>query len=198
MIKLKNTKRFSREERRAQIIGASITLLENGGTKALTTSAISKKVGISEANIYKHFKDKNEIIHFILETISDELINEFNEIINSKISNEEKLKNIFMVRFKFLSKNKGLPRILFSQDLHIGNEDARQKLYEKIELMMEKTREIFKKLPKSKEIDPELFVNMFFGLQHFLTLKFILSGFSISIVKEGEKLWENFEKFIMR
>lgn len=52
----------SREERRREIIAATLAILAERGMHAWTTSALADRVGVSEAAIFRHFEDKDEIL----------------------------------------------------------------------------------------------------------------------------------------
>ena len=51
---------------RIKIIEALISLLEQKEFNAVTTAEIAKKAGVTEALIYKYFKDKRDLLHQVL------------------------------------------------------------------------------------------------------------------------------------
>lgn len=53
---------LSREERRAQIVEATLSILAEDGLHALTTSTLAGRVGVSEATLFKHFESKDAIL----------------------------------------------------------------------------------------------------------------------------------------
>ncbi|HDH53599.1 MAG TPA: TetR/AcrR family transcriptional regulator, partial [Nitrospirae bacterium] len=63
----KTAKKFDRKTRRAQIVQAALRIIGSRGVGALTTAAIAKEVGISEANLYRHFENKEEILNAMTE-----------------------------------------------------------------------------------------------------------------------------------
>lgn len=52
----------SREERRAEIVEATLAILAEEGMHAWTTAALAARVGCSEATLFKHFASKDEIL----------------------------------------------------------------------------------------------------------------------------------------
>lgn len=52
----------SREERRTQIVDATLAILAEEGMHAWTTATLAERVGCSEATVFKHFRDKEEIL----------------------------------------------------------------------------------------------------------------------------------------
>ncbi len=51
---------------RIKIVQALISLLEQKEFNAITTAEIAKKAGVTEALIYKYFKDKRDLLHQVL------------------------------------------------------------------------------------------------------------------------------------
>ena len=59
-------RRLSSEERRSQIVKISAELFSRKGFKGTTTKAIAKKVGISEAMIFRYFPTKDDLYNAII------------------------------------------------------------------------------------------------------------------------------------
>lgn len=47
--------------RRDQIVRATLSIISRKGVSSLTTAALAREVGISEANLYRHFRNKDKI-----------------------------------------------------------------------------------------------------------------------------------------
>lgn len=52
----------SHEERRREIMDATLTILVEEGAHAWTTAALAARAGVSEATLFKHFSNKEEIL----------------------------------------------------------------------------------------------------------------------------------------
>lgn len=63
----------SGEERRAEIVRATLAILAEEGLHAWTTSALAERVGVSEATLFKHFDTKDDILSSALEQQAEEL-----------------------------------------------------------------------------------------------------------------------------
>lgn len=61
-----STKRLPREERRRQILKASLELFAERGYRNTTTSALAARVGVAEPVLYQHFEGKKEILLTLL------------------------------------------------------------------------------------------------------------------------------------
>jgi AcrR family transcriptional regulator len=60
-------KRLTGDERRRKIIQAAMYVFSRSGFSGATTRKIAQKAGISEAMIYSHFKDKEDLYSAIIE-----------------------------------------------------------------------------------------------------------------------------------
>ena len=54
-------------ERQKEIIKASLELITNKGIQGLTIKNLSKKIGVTEPAIYRHFESKTQILISMLE-----------------------------------------------------------------------------------------------------------------------------------
>lgn len=60
-------KRLTGDERRREIIHAAMEVFSRSGFSGATTKKIAEKAGISEAMIYSHFKDKEDLYSAIID-----------------------------------------------------------------------------------------------------------------------------------
>ena len=123
---LKGHTKVGTEIRREQIIRAALDIIADTGTRGLTTSALAKKIGMSEANLYRHFKNKEEILLNTVNKIGEGLLQNLEAVRNLKTDNcLLKLKNLFQSHLRYIEENKGIPRLLFSEEIHAGNKKVR-------------------------------------------------------------------------
>jgi AcrR family transcriptional regulator len=61
--------RKSSEERKAEVLQESLRILHEEGVHALTLRSIASAVGISEAALFRHFRNKEEIMEQLADTI---------------------------------------------------------------------------------------------------------------------------------
>ena len=63
--------------RRAQIMEAAGKIIIRRGSEHLTVKGIALEVGISEGDIYRHFKSKKDVLLFLLDSVRDRLLSEY-------------------------------------------------------------------------------------------------------------------------
>ncbi|GER94022.1 TetR/AcrR family transcriptional regulator [hot springs metagenome] len=202
MKKGKRGLRLSRDLRRKQIVEAALTIIANKGVSSLTTASIARKVGISESNLYRHFNSKDEIFQDAVEKIREGLLQNINAVsAMTDADANERLRMLFVFHLDYIEKNKGIPRLIFSEEVHIGNRKLKDRLLSVINLYSAKLESFVKEGQEKglikKDIECHAISLMFIGMIQILTMKWSLSGFSFPLVDEGKKLWMNFEKCLM-
>ena len=197
---LKSTAKLSTDIRRDQIAQAALRIIAVKGVSGLTTAAIAKEAGISEANIYRHFRSKEEILSVTAEKVGEGLKRNIESVfkINPDYSPLMKLKRAFMQHLEYIEKNEGIPRLVFSDEMHTGRQDIREKLLQSITSYSAVLESLIKKGQKAgviqKGLKSKSAAMMFIGLVQVTTLRWTLSSFSFSLVTEGMKIWEDYEK----
>jgi AcrR family transcriptional regulator len=195
----KPIKKVRGEVRRVQIVHAALKIIGSQGMGGLTTAAIAKEIGMSEANLYRHVKNKDEIYGACFEYVRNRIRENMDSATAGADSPIKTLRRFFLLQVSLMEQNRGLPRFLFSDELHL-----RRKLREKIIKTMHahsmKLASFIQEGQRQKlirvDLNAETTALMLIGLVQGLTFRWSLSGFSFSFAREGMKLWKNFEKCI--
>lgn len=107
--------------RQFEIIEAAGKLLSTGGISNLTTKNLALEMQFSEAALYRHFKNKSEIVigmlNYLAISMDTRIVESLSLIDNPLI----KLEVIFIDQFKFFSKNSHFLVAIFSDGLWENN-----------------------------------------------------------------------------
>ncbi len=116
------TTRRSTQERKAQIADAAIKIIGEMGLRAFTVAHIAQEVGIKDGSIFRHFKNKNEIVLAAL----DRLEGFFEESSSDLIDNPLDRLGVFYVnKIKVFTSQPGIQALVFSDQLiHAGGQQA--------------------------------------------------------------------------
>jgi AcrR family transcriptional regulator len=186
--------------RRDQIVQAALKIIGKKGVSGLTTAGIAREVGISEANLYRHFKNKGAILYETGKGIGDAMRKNIESVLKRDDLPLAKLKRAFLLHLEFIEKNEGVPRLGFSEEMHVGNEKLKKEFLKNINIYSSGLESIIKEGQRSDairpDLDPRSTAAMLIGLMQVTVMKWSLSGFSFSLGTEGVKLWKNFEKCI--
>ena len=192
-------KKESTEVRKEQIVRAALEIIGKDGIQGLTTSGIAKAVGISEANIYRHFKNKDAILTATVEDLEDNISNILKKVTTREISPLDKLRQIFKLHLSHIQENKGVPRLVFSSELHF-RQDLRDKLSSLIDGYLKMLTGILDEGVEDGSvksvIDTTAMARLFVGMIQLSALRWSLSDFNIFLLKEGDKLWREYRKCI--
>lgn len=125
--------------RRQQILEALASMLEATPGGKVTTAALAKEVGVSEAALYRHFPSKAKMFEGLIEFIEETLFTRVSAITEQNLPAMEQCNKILFLLMGFCAKNPGITRII-TGDALVG-ETARlrartAKLFERLETQL--------------------------------------------------------------
>lgn len=100
---------------RQRLIEAARSLFAERGYDGTTTAAIASSAGVAEGTIYRHFKDKKELLFACLEPVISEAFERNLAKAENGISLRELVENMVRERMRILRENRDIYRILFTQ-----------------------------------------------------------------------------------
>ena len=179
------TKKLS--DRQNEIIKISLELIAEKSIQGLTIKNISSKLGVVESAIYRHFKNKIEILSTILETIKgNSLSNNLDKTSNTLSQLEEGLKK----RFKIFASFPALVSVVFSEDLFQNEsllinktKDIMQKSIDDLVVIIEHGQ---KKDEIRKDIEAEYLALMIIGSLRMFVKQWKMDNYSFNLVERGD------------
>ena len=97
---------------RIKIVKALSKLLETQRFNDITTSEIAKTAGVTEALIYKYFKDKRDLLHEVLREYLEDYVFQMKQKTKNIKNWKERLYTLLKLHFHLYSINRVLPKIL--------------------------------------------------------------------------------------
>lgn len=122
-------KRLGTDIRQEQIAEAALDIVRSGGVKALSVAAVAEKVGIVASAVYRHYKNKNEIVAAVLQLIQTRLNGHFQSVAMLDREPVEKLQLLLTNHIELIGNNNAIPRIIFSEEVLGGMPEKRHQLY---------------------------------------------------------------------
>lgn len=188
------------EVRKEQIAQAALNLIATHGLKNLSISGVARRVGIVPSAIYRHFKDKNELINSVLAHIQTLLLNNIKEVCLETSSPINRLRRLLFRHIRLIRENLGIPRIVFSEDVYLGPPERRRMVYEIVNNYLSQVENIVRHGQRSGEIlsdiDAATLSVMFLGLIQPAGLLWHMSNGSFDVTKFAEKAWKIFSQNI--
>lgn len=182
--------------RKEEIIQAALEVVGKNGVRALTIAAIAAAAGMSEANIYRHFSGKDDIYSAIAEFIGSSVMINASAIAGGSRKPLEKLETIYFSHVALIIEHPGIPRFVFSDDIHLGQRNLADTLALRIGNYIETITGVIAAGIAEGDLKPGLFPRetalTLLGMIQFTALRWTISNASFEIRPEAEKLWQNF------
>ncbi|MBT4477893.1 MAG: TetR/AcrR family transcriptional regulator [Flavobacteriales bacterium] len=189
-------------ERQIEIIDASKDLIGRKGIQNLTIKNLAKKMSFSEPALYRHFKDKTEILKSLLLFHREIIKSGIFKILNSDQSSLEKFQEILKFKFDHIKKNPAIVMVIFSENSFQYSSVLSSIVSKIMKQRSKKIIELLKEGQKNNEIrddiDPEQLATIIMGGIRKTILNWKLEGFKSDLNLEGEKLWITIEKLIKK
>lgn len=190
--------RISTEERQASIIDEAIRIIHELGYQAFSIRELSKRVGISEPAIYRHFLNKEDIVLGILGRFNEFDLSLFQEM--KKYEKPiEKIQRFVRYHFDFLEKNPGMTSIIFAEDIFNQSSLIR----EKVLLIMRKRKRILRAIIDEAILNNQVvdlktdeILTVILGVIRLAVLEWRLSEFAYPLSQRGTKIAETVGKLI--
>jgi TetR/AcrR family transcriptional regulator len=104
--------------RRDAILQTLAGMLESTTNGRITTAALAREVGVSEAALYRHFASKAKMYEGLLEFAEETLFSAINTLSSGQGSTETVCGNMLLVVLTFAERNPGITRLLCGDALH--------------------------------------------------------------------------------
>ena len=124
--------------RKEQILHSLMEMLEDPNI-CVTTAALAKRVGVSEAALYRHFASKAQMFDALIEFVEDTVFSRAKIIQQQELSALAQCQQILTLLLTFVERNAGISRILTGEALTGENERLGSRvnqLFEKLETQL--------------------------------------------------------------
>lgn len=101
-----------KSSRRQQILEALAFMLGDAPGSRITTAALAKEVGVSEAALYRHFPSKTKMFEGLIEFIEETIFSRASLINAEEATAIKRCERIIFLLLTFSERNPGISRIL--------------------------------------------------------------------------------------
>ena len=189
------------EERKKEIVQATMDLTAEVGIKKVTTQAIADKVGIAQPTVFRHFKTREAIFEAVIGWISENLFKAISKGINPAASADEKLHSLLQRQLSFISKHRAIPKVLFSDLLHLESPKLKSALQEIMSRYMKRVAQLLNEGIEQElfreELDADETARYITAMVQGLVLRWSIYEFSFSLEHEADSIW-NFLQPVLR
>lgn len=192
--------KLSNEVRREQIAQAALLLLATQGVKGLSMAALARNVGLVPSAIYRHFRNKEEVMDAVVDALRQRLLHNVRIVSRESENPLEQLRRLLALHVRLILEHHSLPRILFSGEIDAGQPKRKARLLASLEAYLAEVASIVRRGQESdlirKEVSPETVAILFLGVLQPAAILRHLSDGEFDAAKHVEQAWPLFRQAI--
>ncbi len=175
--------------RKEQILGSLAMMLEESPGTRITTAGLAKKVGVSEAALYRHFPSKAKMYEGLIEFIESTVFSRISVILAENNATEDRCFQMMFLMLGFAEKNPGITRILTGDPLSGESDRLRVRVAQFFERLETQFRQVLREADIRDEsraaIDVNVAAGMMMNLVEGRLSQFVRSNFQ----RQPTELW---------
>lgn len=182
------------EERRKEIVQATMELTAEQGIKKVTTQAIADRVGIAQPTVFRHFKTREAIFAAVIGWISENLFKAISKGMDPSAPADEKLHLLLQRQLGFISKHRAVPKVLFSDLLHLESPKLKAALQEVMSRYSKRVTQLLNEGIETglfrEDLDADETARYITAMIQGLVLRWSIYEFSFPLEKEADLIWK--------
>tara|TARA_B110000091_G_scaffold2804_1_gene2724 strand:+ start:631 stop:1257 length:627 start_codon:yes stop_codon:yes gene_type:complete len=179
--------------RKDQILQALARMLEAAPGQRITTAALAREVGVSEAALYRHFPSKARMFEGLIKFIEDTLFARITRIINEEDSAEIRCHNILLLLLTFCDRNPGMTRLLTGDALAGETERLRERIAQFFSRLESQLKQVLREAQIRENlkttISPTILANLLLASVEGRLAQFVRSEFKVSPLDNWDTQW---------
>lgn len=180
------------EERKSEIVEATLRLADKVGPDRLATGQIAQAVGLTQAALFRHFPKKQDLWEAVAARIGEKFQQRWLAIERGPSDPLDRLRGIVAAQLKLIQSMPAIPAILFSRELHVENRALRvifAEFMKNFHLRVERLIAAAQRDGRLRgDIEPRDAAFLVIGLVQGLVLRWSVSGRGFDLPTEGERL----------
>ena len=187
-------KSASKTPRRQHILECLAHMLEASPGERITTAALAREVGVSEAALYRHFPSKSKMFEGLIEFIEETIFSRISVILTEEKSTLKRCELLIGLLLAFAERNPGLTRLLTGDALTGETERLRVRIAQFFDRLETQLRQILREAELREGLHPQLPVgaaaNLMIALVDGKIVEFVRSGFKRSPTESWQDQWQ--------
>ena len=187
-----------RGSRKAQILEALAAELERSPGGRITTAALARGVGVSEAALYRHFPSKARMFEGLIVFAEETVFARINQILENERDTRRRCASICYLMLGFADRNPGITRVLLGDALVGENERLLGRVEQFFARFETQLRQVLREaklrdgeaIPEGPEAGASLLLALVEGRLH----QFLRTRFSVSPLRDWESQWQLLER----
>jgi TetR/AcrR family transcriptional regulator len=186
-----NSHKISRKD---QILQSLARMLEASPGERITTAALAKEVGVSEAALYRHFPSKARMFEGLIKFIEDTLFQRISRILKEEENAHERCHKILTLLLTFADKNPGMTRLLTGDALAGETERLRERIAQFYDRFEAQLKQVLREAQIRENMKPSIsaisLANLLLATCEGRLLQFVRSEFEDSPLEHWDLQWQ--------
>lgn len=188
------------EIRREQIAEAVLSFVAAHGVSRLSMAQVARRVGLVPSGIYRHFKNKDEMILAALDRIEARLQANIRAAAEENPDPVEQLRGLLIRHVRVIREGRAVPRIIFSDDAHSGHPGRKQRVQQILGAYLGRIAELVRQGQEEGKIRPELdpptAALMLIGIVVPAGILWHVTDGKFDVTKHAERAWQIYHRAI--
>lgn len=150
------SKPSNKASRRQQILESLAHMLEASPGARITTAALAREVGVSEAALYRHFPSKSKMFEGLIEFIEDTIFTRISMILSEEPGALRRCEQILLLLLTFTERNPGITRLLTGDALTGETERLRDRVMQLFERVETQIKQVLREAELREGLRPNL------------------------------------------
>lgn len=193
---------MSKPNRRQEILEALALMLEKNPGSRITTAALARQVGVSEAALYRHFPSKAKMLEGLIEFVEESLFSRVNRIMIEEPTAQQRCNKLLWLLLSFAERNPGLARLLAGDALQGETERLRSRMRQLFDRLETQLRLVLREWAVTRVPGPELgtaaAANLFLSAAEGRINQFVRTDFRSLPTASWEEQWQALERAVFR
>ena len=188
---MENNQKLSRKD---QILQCLARMLETSPGERITTAALAREVGVSEAALYRHFPSKARMFEGLIRFIEDTLFIRIARVLKEEERAEQRCVKILTLLLAFADKNPGMTRLLTGDALAGETERLRERIAQVFDRLEAQLKQVLREAQIRENLKPAISAaaqaNLLLAVCEGRLAQFVRSEFKKSPLENWEVQWE--------
>ncbi|PIE32574.1 hypothetical protein CSA56_14810 [candidate division KSB3 bacterium] len=181
--------------RQQEIINATIKLIHEGGIQRLTMKNLSKRLGISEPALYRHFENKMAILLAMLQQFKERSGNHLARARALEGSSLEQLGTIFLEHSGQFATNPHMAAVVFSEEAFQDDSRLSELVFSVMDRAHKTISEIIGEGQMQGTIRSDLRQDhgalLILGSLRLMVRRWRLSNYAFDLKQESQQVWQS-------
>ncbi|MFV8783000.1 nucleoid occlusion factor SlmA [Microbulbifer sp. SA54] len=179
--------------RRQQILQALAHMLEASPGARITTAALAKEVGFSEAALYRHFPSKSKMFEGLIEFIEETIFSRIKLIMQDEPSALARCQKILHLLLAFCERNPGITRLLTGDALTGETERLHGRILQLFDRLETQLKQILREAELREQLRPAIpltaAANLLLSSAEGRIVQYVRSGFKRRPTEHWAEQW---------